>query len=148
MMICGALSITRSSSGLNNLCKISKITDYIMLSELQKEFKFVFIQFANGNDKSDQMIMATQGAQYIFRVRRFDCAEELRHALATTDKDERQNLMVLPEHHAWLELLGNMQHVPMERLNPDDVYKDIQEVKQEAAEWYGDLLSKEPDLPF
>ena len=113
-----------------------------MLSELQKRFKFVFVQFAEGDNKSDELIMATQGAQYIFRVRRFDCAEELSHALATTPKDERQNLVVLTEYNAWLELLGNMQHVPMERLSADDVYNDIQEVKREAAEWLVNIYRK------
>lgn len=41
----------------------------------------------------------------------------------------------VPGHLAFLTLEGNMQHVPMERLNPDAVYNDIQEVKAEAAAW-------------
>ena len=41
----------------------------------------------------------------------------------------------VPGHQAFLTLEGNLQHVSMERLNPDDVYNDIQEVKAEAAAW-------------
>lgn len=120
-----------------------------MLSELQKRFKFVFVRFAEGENKSDELIMATQGAQYIFRVRRYNDADALHHALIATDKDERQNLVVLTDYNAWLELLGNMQHVPMERLDADDVYNDIQDVKREAAEWFSNILSNEQqELPF
>lgn len=119
------------------------------LSEIQKQFRFVFVRFAEGKNSSDELIMATQGAQYIFRVRSFFDQKELRHALAVHDKDDRQNLVVLPEHNAWIELLGNMQHVPMERVNPEDVYRDVQDVKREAAEWYGDWLAKRNhELPF
>lgn len=41
---------------------------------------------------------------------------------------------------AFLIIEGNMQHVPMERLNPDDVYNDIQEVKAEAAAWVAETV--------
>lgn len=80
--------------------------------------------------------MQTVGAQYIFKVHKFDSQVALEAALLNQfDPADRLNVQRVPGHLAFLTLEGNMQHMPMERLNPDDVYKDIQEVKAEAAAW-------------
>lgn len=113
-----------------------------MLSELQKQFPFVCIQLPNHEKEAKEsrtMLMATQGAQYVFYPHVFNTADAMIKALDALGPDDRQNAVVcdglVKGHYCYLTLVGNMQHIPMERLNPDDVYKDIQEVKQEAAEW-------------
>lgn len=48
---------------------------------------------------------------------------------------DRLNACHIPGQYAFLMTAGNMQHMPLHRLDPDDVYRDIQEVKEEAARW-------------
>lgn len=79
--------------------------------------------------------MATQGAQYIFRVHKFDTMEAMNESLMQMDPADRPNAVQVPGCAAYMMLAGNMQHIPLDRLNIDDVYRDVQEVKQEAAEW-------------
>lgn len=100
--------------------------------ETNSKSKFKFVQVAGDEDR---YVVATEGAQYVFRVRQFASHEDMRKALEEQNPDDRPNILALPEHNAWLELLGNMQHIPLERLDLDDVYRDIQEAKLEAAEW-------------
>lgn len=108
-----------------------------MISSLQQQFPFCLISFAQkGKVTSELRVMQTVGAQYIFRVHKFDSLAALEAALLNQfDPADRQNVLRIPGHLAFLTFEGNMQHVPMERLNPSDVYKDIQEVKAEAAAW-------------
>ena len=54
----------------------------------------------------------------------------------SSDQADRQNVQRVSGHLAFLTLEGNIQNVPKERLNPDDVYNDILEVKAVAAAWW------------
>lgn len=113
-----------------------------MISSIQQQFPFCLISFAQkGKVTSELRVMQTVGAQYIFKVHKFDSQFALEAALLNQfDPADRLNVQRVPGHLAFLTLEGNMQHVPMERLNPDDVYKDIQEVKTEAAAWVAENM--------
>lgn len=111
--------------------------DKVILSETQQSHPFVLINFVSDPSLAHRpvLVMQTTGAQYIFQLHHFRSDISMQCAIDRLDPADRLNACHVPGQYAFLMTAGNMQHIPLHRLDPDDVYRDIQEVKEEAARW-------------
>ena len=110
--------------------------DNVILSETQQSHPFVLINFlSTAVQQQPILVMQTTGAQYIFQLHHFRSDISMQCAIDRLDPADRLNACHVPGQYAFLMTAGNMQHMPLHRLDPDDVYRDIQEVKEEASRW-------------
>lgn len=107
------------------------------ISETQRQHPFCLVQFASDAALAYRpvLLMQTTGAQYIFQLHHFRSDISMQAAIDRLDPADRLNACHVPGQWAFLMTAGNMQQIPMQRLNPDDVYRDIQECKEDCARW-------------
>ena len=88
--------------------------------------------FYISTEKGVECVVQSAAPQYIFQIIRTTDSAKFR---ALMEDSTQLCLQVHPDHNIAIRTAGNKVYIAMTAANVELIYKELQEVKQQAAEW-------------